>query len=108
MYISQQITTLRKEGNLDAAERLASSGFEENMDNKFFQSAYGWVIYFRLKNTKFFGAYREAESGAGQSVILFFVTFSSYFSSYFSVLSSILLRIFQRAKIFFDSFVIFL
>ena len=39
MYISQQITTLRKEGNLDAAERLASSGFEENMDNKFFQSA---------------------------------------------------------------------
>jgi hypothetical protein len=29
MYISQQITTLRKEGNLDAAERLASSGFEE-------------------------------------------------------------------------------
>ena len=50
MYISQQITALRKEGNLDDAEKLASSEFEENMDNKFFQSAYGWVIYFQLKN----------------------------------------------------------
>ena len=50
MYISQQISALRKEGNLDEAEKLASSGFEENIDNKFFQSAYGWVIYFRLKN----------------------------------------------------------
>jgi len=49
MYISQQITALRKEGNLDDAEKLASSGFEDNMDNKFFQSAYGWVIYFQLK-----------------------------------------------------------
>ena len=50
MHISQQITALRKEGNLDDAEKLASSAFEDNMDNKFFQSAYGWVIYFRLKN----------------------------------------------------------
>ncbi len=50
MHISQQITALRKEGNLDEAEKLASSEFDENLDNKFFQSAYGWVIYFRLKN----------------------------------------------------------
>ena len=50
MHISQQITALRKDDKLDEAEKLASSEFEENADNKFFQSAYGWVIYFRLKN----------------------------------------------------------
>lgn len=50
MHISQQITALRKDGKLDEAEKLASSEFDENVDNKFFQSAYGWVIYTRLKN----------------------------------------------------------
>ena len=54
MHISQQITALRKDDKLDEAEKLASSEFEENADNKFFQSAYGWVIYFRLKNSYFY------------------------------------------------------
>jgi tetratricopeptide (TPR) repeat protein len=50
MSISQQITALRKGGNLDGAEELALNEFLENKDDKFFQSSYGWVIYFRLKN----------------------------------------------------------
>ena len=50
MSISQQITTLRKDGNLNSAEELALSEFENNKDDKFFQFSYGWVIYFRLKN----------------------------------------------------------
>lgn len=51
MYISQKVTALRKGGDLDGAEQLALSEFKKNKNDRYIQDAYGWVIYFRLKET---------------------------------------------------------
>ncbi|MBT6914597.1 MAG: hypothetical protein HOA38_04070 [Candidatus Marinimicrobia bacterium] len=49
MSISQQITALRKGGDLGGAEKLAHDELKKNHSDRYLQNAYGWVIYFRLK-----------------------------------------------------------
>jgi len=51
MALHQEITDLRKSGRLDEAYSLAKQSLAQHPDDKFIKSAYGWVIYEKLKKT---------------------------------------------------------